>query len=132
MDMRDWNVAVYGDQNLSYPDFLDCRRESRSLDLAGWFYNPGTMSEPGDTEYVEEFQTSSNLFSVFGVPLFRGRTFLPEEDKPGGAPVTILGYSLWQRKFAANPAVLGTTVVVDGGALYRGGHRRRGLPGRRR
>ncbi|MGO9257203.1 MAG: ADOP family duplicated permease [Bryobacteraceae bacterium] len=110
----DWNVALYGDQNLSYPDFLDCRRESRSLELAGWFYNPGTLSEPGDPEHVEEFQASSNLFSVFGVPLFRGRPFLPEEDKPGGAPVTILGYSLWQRRFAADPAALGTALVLDG------------------
>jgi len=110
----DWNAALYGEQRLSYPDFLDCQRESRSLDLAGYFFNGGTLSEPGDPEFVVEYQSSANLFSVFGVPLYRGRAFLPEEDKAGGAPVAILGYSLWQHRFAGNPRVLGTTVALNG------------------
>ncbi len=103
----------YGDQYLSYPDFLDIQHASRSLDLAAWFFNPGTLSGSGEPEYVDEFQVSSNFFSVFGMPVYRGRAFLPEEDKAGGAPVAILGYSLWKRKFGANPAVLGATVTLD-------------------
>jgi predicted permease len=109
-----WNTALYGEQNLAHFDFLDCQRQSRSMDLAGWLYNAGTMSEPGEAEYVLEFEASSNLFAVLGVPLYRGRTFLPGEDRPGGAPVAILGYSLWQRRFAASPAAIGTAVVLDG------------------
>jgi predicted permease len=108
-----WNVALYGQQNLAYLDFLDCQRENRSLAIAGWIYDTGTMSEPGEAEHVEEFKASSNLFSVLGVPLSLGRAFLPEEDRPGGPPVAILGYSLWQRKFAGNPAALGTSVALD-------------------
>jgi predicted permease len=104
----------YGDQNLSYPDFLDLQRETRSLDLAGVLFGAGgTLSAPGQPEYVDELQATSNLFSVFGIQVFRGRAFLPQEDKTGSVPVAILGYSFWQRKFGANPAVLGTTVVVD-------------------
>jgi predicted permease len=106
-------LTVFGLQNVAYFDFLDFQRDSRSLDLAGWLYNPGTLSEPGEAEHVEEFQASSNLFAVLGVPLFRGRAFLPEEDRPGGSPVAILGYSLWQRRFAGNPAVLGMPLVLD-------------------
>jgi len=108
-----WNAALYGEQNLAYLDFLDCQRENRSLAIAGWIYDSGTMSEPGDAEHVEEFEASSNLFSVLGVPLFRGRAFWAEEDRPGGAPVAILGYSLWQRKFAGNSAAIGTSLVLD-------------------
>jgi predicted permease len=107
------NVAHFDLQNLAYFDFLDCQREIRSMELAGSVFNSGTLSEPGNAEHVVEFQASSNLFSVLGVPLFRGRAFLPEEDRPGGAPVAILGYSLWQRRFAGNPAVLGMAVVLD-------------------
>ncbi len=106
-------VAGYDLQNLAYYDFRDCQRESRSLDLGGWLYNPGTLSEPGEAEHVVEFQASANLFYVLGVPLFRGRAFLPDEDRPGGAPVVILSYSLWQRRFAGNPAALGMPVVLD-------------------
>jgi len=106
-------LTVFGLQNVAYLDFLDFERDSRSLDLAGWLYNAGTMSEPGEAEHVEEFQASSNLFSVLGVPLFRGRAFLPEEDRSGGAPVAILGYGLWQRRFAGSAAALGMPVVLD-------------------
>jgi predicted permease len=108
-----WNVALYGQQNLAYLDFLDCQRENRSLAIAGWIYDSGTISEPGEAEHVEEFEASSNLFSVLGVPLFLGRAFLPEEDRPGGAPVAILGYGLWQRKFGGNPAALGASLVLN-------------------
>jgi predicted permease len=108
-----WNVTAYGQQNLAYLDFLDCQREDRSLTIAGFIYDSATMSEPGEAEHVEEFDASSNLFSVVGVPLFRGRAFLPEEDRPGGTPVAILGYSLWQRKFGGNPAALGSSLVLD-------------------
>ena len=101
-------------QYLAYPDFLDARRAARSLDLAGWVYNSATMSEPGEAEYENQFEMSYNLFSVLGVVPFRGRGFLPEEDRLGGTPVAILGYSLWQRHFGGSPDAIGQTVVLDG------------------
>ena len=110
---KNWNTALFGEQNVAYPDFLDCQRESRSLVLAGYMYNPGTVSEPGDAAYVEEREISPDLFSVLGVPLYLGRPFLPEEDRPGAAPVTILGYSFWQNRFAGNPAAIGQTLVFE-------------------
>lgn len=84
-----------------------------SLDLAGWFFNPGILSDPGQAEYVTEYDASSNLFSTLGVPVIRGRSFRVEEDRAGGAPVAILGYSLWQRRFAGNDWVLGTFVTLN-------------------
>ena len=106
-------VAGFELENLAYHDFLDCQQQSRSLELAGWLFNTGTLSAPGEAERVEAFQASSNLFSVLGVPLALGRAFLPEEDRPGGAAVMILGYSFWQRRFGGNEDVLGTAVVLD-------------------
>ncbi len=101
-------------QNVAYPDFLDCQRRSRSLELAGWVFSSATLSEPGEAEYEQQFEITHNLFSVLGVSPFRGRAFLPEEDKPGGTPVAILGYGLWQRHFAGDPAAVGATLVLDG------------------
>ncbi|HTQ57417.1 MAG TPA: ABC transporter permease [Bryobacteraceae bacterium] len=101
-------------QYLAYPDFLDCQRGVHSLDLAGWVSNSGTLSEPGDAEYEQQFEMSHNLFPVLGVRLFRGRNFLPEEDRPGGAPVAILGYSLWQRHFGGSQNAVGAALVLDG------------------
>ncbi|MGH9934684.1 MAG: ABC transporter permease, partial [Blastocatellia bacterium] len=44
-----------------------------------------------------------------------GRGFLPEEDKtPGTHPVVVLGYGLWQRRFDADPGVVGKAVSLNG------------------
>ena len=108
-----WNTKILGEQNVAYPDFLDCKRDSRSLEMAGTLYDGGTVSEPGPPEYVDLRRISSGLFSVLRVNLAHGRAFIPQEDVPGGAPTIILGYSFWQRHFAGNPEVLGTSVVLD-------------------
>lgn len=108
-----WNTKIFGEQNVAYPDFLDCKRDSRSLEMAGTLYDGGTVSEPGPPEYVDIRDISSGLFSVLRVNLAHGRAFLPEEDLAGGAPAMILGYSFWQRHFAGRPEALGTSVVLD-------------------
>src|SRR5216684_951260 len=108
-----WNTEIYGEQNVAYPDFLDCRRESRSLEMAAALYNGGTVSEPGEPEYVDLREISSDLFSVVRVNLAQGRAFLPDEDRTGAAPVMILGHSFWQRHFAGRPDALGASVVFD-------------------
>jgi predicted permease len=106
----------YGDHwGVSYLDFLDYKSESRSLTpMAAWNYGGGTVSEPGEAEYVEGRQISSELFSVFGVPLTRGRAFLPEEDRPGATPAIIISYGLWQRRFSGSSTAIGSPVVFDG------------------
>jgi len=108
-----WNAKVYGEQNVANLDFRDCQRESRTLDLAAALFNGGTVSEPGEPEYVDLREISADLFSVLRVPLAQGRSFLTEEDKPGAAPVMILGYSFWQRHFAGKPEAVGASVVLD-------------------
>jgi predicted permease len=108
-----WNAEIFGEQNVAYLDFLDLQRASRSLDLAGALFNGGTFSEPGEPEYVDLREISSNLFSVLHVNLAQGRAFLPEEDRTGATPVMILSYSFWQRHFAARPDALGAAVVLD-------------------
>lgn len=108
-----WNVALYGDENISNFDFRDLQRQSRSLALTGWVFDNGTLSEPGDAEYVTVFDASANLFSIFGVRPAAGRAFLPDEDRPGGTPVAILGYSLWKKHFGGSASALGTSLVLD-------------------
>src|SRR5205823_6238797 len=71
----------------TYQNFLDCRRGSRSLTpMAAWRYNGGTVSQPGEPQYVDGREISSELFPVLGVTLSRCRAFRPEDDRPGAAP----------------------------------------------
>ena len=87
----------------SYPDFLDCQRQCRSFEgVAAWTYGGGTVSAPGEAEYVDGRLISSDLFSVLRVPLVKGRSFLAADDQVGAAPVAIISTRLWQRRYGAD------------------------------
>ena len=58
---------------------------------------------------------TGDYFRVLGVAPMAGRDFGPDEDKaPGATRVALIGESLWERQFSADPAVVGTTVSLDG------------------
>ncbi|HEY1946127.1 MAG TPA: ABC transporter permease [Bryobacteraceae bacterium] len=107
------HTEMSGDQPIAYLDFLDSQRASHSLDMAGWIYSEGTLSQHGEAEHVDEIQVSSGLFSVLGVHLARGRAFHSEEDRPGGAAVMIIGYDLWQSHFAGRAEAVGSTLLFN-------------------
>ncbi len=109
-----WNAKLFGEQNVAYPDFLDFQHETHALTLAGVLFNGGTLSGAGEPEYVNFDEISPEVFSVLRVALAQGRAFLPEDDRPGAAPVMILGNSFWQRHFGGRVEVLGTSAVLDG------------------
>jgi predicted permease len=100
--------------SFAYPNFLDCKRESRSLAMAAWRFRGGTVSGTGEAEYVDAREVSSELFPVLGVTFAQGRTFLPEEDRIGAEPVVIISHALWQRRFGKNPAVIGMSLIFEG------------------
>ena len=100
---------------LAYLNFLDCRRASRSLSpMAAWRYAGGMVSEPGEAGYVPGRQISAGFFSALGVSFLRGREFLPDEDRPGGAPVAIVSDRLWRTRYAGSPGAIGARLVFDG------------------
>ncbi len=67
-----------------------------------------TPSRPMRSEYV-----SGNYFATLGVSSYAGRTLNESDDTPGAAPVLVLSYQTWQADFAADPAVVGSTVYVQ-------------------
>jgi predicted permease len=98
----------------AYPNFLDFNRETELLDAAAWRPVGGTISSPGNAEYVTSIETSGQFFNVLGVSPALGRIFRPEEDAPGGAPVAIISDSLWKRHFGGAPDAIGKTLVFNG------------------
>ncbi len=54
---------------------------------------------------------------MFGVTPVRGRTFLPQEDLPGGPKAALLGHDLWVTHFGSDPSLIGKPVVL-GGTTY--------------
>src|SRR5205809_900592 len=87
------------------------RRARHTLALAAWTYSGGTISVPGDPEYVNGRQISAELFSTLGISPVQGRAFRPDEDRPGAPPVAIISYGLWQRDFGGDPSAIGRPLV---------------------
>jgi len=101
----------------SYPDFLDCQRECRSFEGVGaWTYGGGTVSAPGEAEYVDGRLISSDLLSVLRVPVVKGRSFLAADDQVGAGPVAIISTRLWQRRYGSDPKAVGMSLNYDGKA----------------
>jgi predicted permease len=95
-------------------DFRDAKNESHSLAMAAWSYGGGTISEPGEPEYVDGAHISAGFFATLGINILRGRAFQPDDDRPGAAPVAIISYDLWQRSYGADPAAIGRPLVFEG------------------
>src|ERR1700738_2968742 len=86
-------------RGFSYPTYRDIR-EQNSVFTDAMAYNLALVGigQKGDTRRAFAAIVSSNYFSVLGVPLAQGRTFLPEEETPGrGAAVAIVSYTYWQK-----------------------------------
>jgi len=58
-------------------------------------------------------QTTASFFTTLQAQPLYGRTFLPEEDRPGADKVAILSYALWQRRFGGDPAIVGQRIRLD-------------------
>ncbi len=69
---------------------------------------------PGVPERVQAVRISANLFSTLGLQPTVGRDLLAGEDGPDQARVAILSQAFWQRRFDADPQIVGQTVVLDG------------------
>jgi predicted permease len=113
-ERTDWSTPYGNLWAFSYPNFFDCKRQSHSVEMAALHYAGGMVTAPGHADYVDSFEVSAELFSVLGVRLSRGRAFRPEEDRPGGTPVAVISYGMWQQRFAGNPAAVGMQLVFGG------------------
>ena len=104
-----------------YLNYLDYRaRNSTFHTLAARGFRMMSVAGKGDAPESAEMimlETQAHDFlAMLGVELALGRNFLPEEDAPHGPRAVILGHGLWTRRFAADPAILGREVALDGAA----------------
>jgi putative ABC transport system permease protein len=93
------------------PNFLDVRARSHSFEsVAQYGGQLTTVTGAMEPVRVPAFAVSSDFFNVLGVQPIAGRTFLPEESKPGGAPVAVISYGFWQRLLGGRADLSGTTL----------------------
>lgn len=112
-------VAEKNDR-LNLPDFsasvlnyLSWKDQTRTMDLAAFGYSTLTLTGRGDPEQFLGSTITPSLMPVLGIEPERGRGFLEGEDRPGGARVAILSDGVWKRRFGADPAVIGSNVILS-------------------
>ena len=95
---------------------LEVLRERQQVfsDLSVSIFNAYTITGLGDPEQTQALMVSGNFFSLLGVEPALGRTFVAEEDKPGGPPVVILSNGFWRSHFGGQPDAIGKTLTLDG------------------
>jgi putative ABC transport system permease protein len=85
---------------LSYLNWLDLKHQNRSFEeLAGVGFSSYVMELNGEPSRVSALGTSANLFQLLRAKPAQGRTFLPEDEKPGANRVAIVSNGFWQRYF---------------------------------
>jgi predicted permease len=104
--------------NSSYPNFKDIAAQAKTFSgIYGLDLEPLPVALGGGTgaERVFAIVVSGNYFQVLGVTPQLGRLLAPDDDKaPGGSFVIVLSDRLWRRRFDADPAIAGKSVVLNG------------------
>jgi putative ABC transport system permease protein len=96
-------------------DYLDWRSNNHAFeDPSAWSDRRMDLAGAGDPEQVRGAAVTAGFFSTLQVRPLLGRVFLPGEDRAGSPSEAVLSESLWRRRFAASPAVLGQTISVNG------------------
>lgn len=102
----------------SYPRFTFLRNQQQSFDaVAAYTTRNFSVMGPEGPMLVPGAHISEDFFRATGVGPAYGRTFAPEEDQPGAAPVAILGYELWQSQFGGTQNMIGQSITADGQSL---------------
>jgi putative ABC transport system permease protein len=98
-------------------NFLDWREQNTVFEhLAAIYARTANLAVGEEAERIDLAMTSADFFEVFGVRPAAGRFFRPEEERAGHDPVVVIGRGLWQRRFGADPAVVGRSITLDGRA----------------
>src|SRR5712664_3134275 len=97
----------------SAPDFTVVARAQTSFDSVGVDKNKYfNISSDGEPERLMAARVSSSVFPMLGAEPMLGRTFTSGEDAPG-QNVVILSYGLWQRRFGAQPGIIGHNLQLN-------------------
>lgn len=113
---EDLGQTGYPRAYVSPPTYMDLKaQESIFEDVAAvneTSFNLG--GNDGGATQLNGVLATYNLFSVLGVKPLLGRTFLPQEDRPGANHVALLSYAMWRNRFAGDPGIIGRSLRLSG------------------
>jgi macrolide transport system ATP-binding/permease protein len=110
-------TSAFPFSNLSYPDYLDFKKLNQAFSaFEGYRRTAVTLTSSNGAESLDRARVTDGFFRALGVTPILGRDFAPGEDLASGPNVALLTYATWQKRFAANPAIVGQSLTLDGNA----------------
>ena len=99
--------AIANDLGFSPKDIADYRLSPSLSDVVEFHAMLFTLLGRAEPLRVTTGVVSANYFDVLGIKALHGRTFVADDDKPGGPAVLVLTYRYWVQSFDEDPSVVG-------------------------
>ncbi len=113
--VRLYSIVRGSRRSFSVPDFMDYRKDSKTLSgLAAYYDGTTNYVHAGDPIRLTAVRASDNIFEILQVPALIGRTFASGEDAESAPRVAVLSETLWRNRFGGDSTVLGRTLALDG------------------
>src|SRR5437764_9720070 len=101
--------------SVSPANYLDWWSQSSSFEqMAAYGFRSFTVGGKERPEAIQAAAVASDFFPLLRVQPLLGRTFAPDEDRPGQGHVVVLSYNFWGDHFASDRNVVGRTILLDG------------------
>jgi predicted permease len=111
---EDFSRIGFPRNNLSPADYLDWKKQNTVFEgIAATRYRSANLTTDGPPEMVVGRGGTANMFPILGASALVGRTFTEEEDK-AEAPVVLISYKLWQRRFGGDAELIGRSIAMNG------------------
>ena len=110
--IRILDPAAGEEQNPRLDDYLRWREELRSVEDLGAFRDlyRNLIAADGRTALVAVAEITASAFTMARVPPLLGRPLVAADERPGAAPVAVVGRDVWRRHFASDPRVVGRSI----------------------
>ncbi len=110
----EWNIHERHINTVAAANFADWKARNRVFSDMAYSWDEGyTFTGAANPEAVAGYTFSCNMFSLMGAKPLLGRTFASDECQAGKDHVVVLSYALWQRRFAADPAIVGRAIQLN-------------------
>jgi predicted permease len=111
-----WTSQQRGGIGSSAPaDLYDWRQQNQAFEeICGWSSALFTVMNGDEPRQLSGASVNAEFFQMLDVTPQLGRSFLPQEDQPGAAPVAVLSDGLWKDAFASDPNLVGRQIQIDG------------------
>jgi predicted permease len=112
-------AGVWALERWSYPDYQALREANTGMDIAGWTMESSEFGVPTPEQKtpprIAAMYVSPGYFGTFGVALARGSGFDPvRDDSPAAEAHVVVSHDFWQSRLAADPAIVGKPITLDG------------------